>query len=57
VITASNDTTVPPAAQKQLASGISGARHEIIQGAGHALTVEKPELVNKILVDFLKSPP
>lgn len=57
VITASNDTTVPPAAQKQLASGISAARQEIIQGAGHAVTVEKPELVNQILVDFLKSPP
>ena len=53
VITAANDTTVPPAAQKQLAAGIPGARHVIIQGAGHAVTVEKPEDVNKILVEFL----
>lgn len=54
VITAENDSTVPPELQKELACGIPGARHEIIPNAGHAAIVEQPELINRILVDFLK---
>ena len=41
-----------PAAQ-QLAAGIPGARLEVIPGAGPGLFQEAPEVVNRLLYDFL----
>lgn len=53
VVTGSADTTVPPENQALLAAGIPGARHVILPGAGHAVTVEQPEAFNSLLVEFL----
>ena len=53
VVTGERDTTVPLETQYQLAQGITGARQVVIPAAGHAVTVEKPEAFNQILVEFL----
>ena len=53
VITGENDFTVPPRIQRQLAENIPNASQTIISGAGHAVTVEKPDQFNMVLVYFL----
>jgi 3-oxoadipate enol-lactonase len=55
VITGGNDTTVPLDVQGILANNIPGARHTTIPGAGHAVTVEQPDQVNRLLIDFITS--
>ncbi|MEJ5225965.1 MAG: alpha/beta fold hydrolase [Anaerolineales bacterium] len=53
VITGANDITVPPDRQRQLAEAIPGARQVIIQGAGHAVSVEQAGEFNQVLIAFL----
>ena len=53
VITGDQDRTVPREVQDFLVNNITGARQEIILGAGHAVTVEKPSQVNLLLTDFI----
>ncbi len=55
VITGSKDTTVTPTNQRKLAQGIPHARQVFIEGGGHAIIAEQPELVNNYLVEFLRS--
>jgi 3-oxoadipate enol-lactonase len=55
VITGERDTTVPIDIQEQLARGIKGARQVLIPDAGHGVTVEKPDIFNHVLVEFLSS--
>lgn len=55
VITGEMDTTVPVEIQAKLAQGIANANQIIIPGAGHGVTVEKPELVNNILLEFIRA--
>ena len=55
VVTAENDTTVPPANQAVLARGIPNAQQVIIPGAGHAVTAEQPQLFNHALLKFLSA--
>jgi len=54
VITGERDTTVPVETQTKLAQGITNSKQLIIPGAGHGVTVEKPDLVNNILLEFLR---
>jgi len=53
VISGDKDTTVTPARQKILADEIRGARHIIIQGAGHAVAIDHFEAFNRELLGFL----
>jgi pimeloyl-ACP methyl ester carboxylesterase len=53
VISSRDDTTVPLRLQQQLAGLIPGARQVTIPEAGHAVTVERPEAFNQILMEFL----
>ncbi len=53
VITGANDTTVPPASQRDLLKSIPGAQQVIIPDAGHGVSVEQPEVFNRVLVNFL----
>jgi 3-oxoadipate enol-lactonase len=55
VITGQNDTTVDPQRQKVLVNNIAGARQVIIPGAGHAVSIDQPELFNQALMEFLLS--
>ncbi len=54
VITGSEDTTIPPDRQRELALGIPSARQVLITQAGHAVSVDQHEQFNQVLVDFLK---
>jgi 3-oxoadipate enol-lactonase len=53
VITGECDTTVPQEVQEQLVQRLPNAQHRIVPGAGHAVIVDQPEIVNKIILDFL----
>lgn len=53
IIAGERDTTVPLPNQTQLAERIPNARQVIIPHAGHAVSVELPELFNQTLLDFL----
>jgi len=55
VVTGAKDTTVSPARQALLAQKIAGARQVIVEGAGHAVSVDQPDAFNAILLDFLRS--
>jgi 3-oxoadipate enol-lactonase len=55
VITAENDTVVPPATQVEMSDNIPNSRQIFIPPAGHAVTVEKPDMYNKIILEFLDS--
>jgi pimeloyl-ACP methyl ester carboxylesterase len=55
VITGTEDRMVPPGNSNLLAEGISGAELYMVEGAGHSFFFERPEEVNRILIDFLSS--
>jgi 3-oxoadipate enol-lactonase len=54
VMTGDRDTTVPVVNQLKLAERIRGAKHVYIPDAGHAVTIDQPDLFNKELLDFLR---
>ena len=53
VLTGARDGTVSPALQKALAQKIPGARQVIVDGAGHAVSVDHPDEFNQAMMDFL----
>ena len=57
VLTGSLDTTILPQRQAQLAAGIPGAKQVYMPTAGHAATVQRPEEVNSLILEFLSSDP
>jgi len=54
VVAGEKDRIVPLRFVQALASGIPGARLEIVRDAAHLVHVEKADLVNRTVVDFLK---
>jgi 3-oxoadipate enol-lactonase len=55
VISGEQDLTVPLLTQQLLAEKIPTACQVIISGAGHAVTGEKPEEFNQVLIQFLST--
>ncbi len=53
VVTGADDTTVSPARQMLLAQSIPGARQVVLEGAGHAVSVDRADEFNRLLLDFL----
>jgi 3-oxoadipate enol-lactonase len=53
VVAGAEDATVHLAAKKALADGIPGARFEVVPNSGHATPVDRPDVFNDLLVDFL----
>lgn len=53
VVTGENDTTVLPADQAYMASKIQNHRHIIVPNAGHAATIDSPDVVNQHILEFL----
>ncbi len=53
IVTGSEDTTVSPLRQRQLARGIPTARQIMIEGAGHVVAIDQPEVFNRELIAFL----
>lgn len=55
IISGEKDSTVPISTQTKLAKAICHSKQIIIPNAGHGVIVEKPDLVNNILLEFLCS--
>lgn len=55
VICGENDLITPPALATEMAEGIKNAKLEIIPQCGHLSTLDQPEAVNKLLIDWIKS--
>ncbi len=53
VVVGELDTETPASYSQVLAAGITGARLEIVAGAGHLTNLEAPEAVNRLLAEFL----
>jgi 3-oxoadipate enol-lactonase / 4-carboxymuconolactone decarboxylase len=53
VIVGDQDASTPPAAARELVETIAGARLEVIENAAHIPTLEQPERLTALLVDFL----
>ena len=56
VLCGRNDLVTPIDGNQRLADGIAGASLEIVEKAGHLLPLERPEVVNRFLLEWLKLP-
>lgn len=54
VVTAADDQVTPPKYGDFLENNISNASRAHIANAGHIVPMEKPEEVNRVIIDFLK---
>jgi 3-oxoadipate enol-lactonase len=54
VITGDEDRMMPPGNAQLLAEGINSAELYVVKGVGHGFFQEKPEEVNRVLIDFFK---
>lgn len=52
IVTGDEDATAPPAVAKAVADGIRNSSFSIIEGCGHWTPIEKPQEVNRILLNF-----
>lgn len=55
VITSTGDALIPPDATKPMAEQISGARLEVIEGAGHLSNLEAPDQFNRLLREHVST--
>jgi len=53
VVVGEHDGPQPPARARVIAEGIPGARLEIVPRAGHLSTIDNPERVTELLLEFL----
>jgi pimeloyl-ACP methyl ester carboxylesterase len=53
VVTGAEDAIFGPEVGRELASAIPGARFLLVEEAGHLSSLERPEVVNEALLDFL----
>lgn len=54
VVVGTDDVEDIPAIARKLAAEIPGARLETIEGAGHLPSLERPDELNRLLLDFLR---
>ncbi len=55
VITGSEDRMMPPDNSRLLAEGIPSAELYMVEGTGHSFFFEKPDEVNRVLIDFFSN--
>jgi pimeloyl-ACP methyl ester carboxylesterase len=53
VVTGDKDRVIPPRLGTELAAGIPGARMALVAGAGHAVMLERPDVVNDVILGVL----
>lgn len=53
VLCGDDDQLTPPERSREIADAIPGARLEVVADAGHLMTLEQPERVNALLLDWL----
>lgn len=52
-VAGSDDPTATPDEMRRLAEAIPGARYEVVQDARHLASAERPDEVNRLLLEFL----
>ncbi|MDP1671480.1 MAG: alpha/beta hydrolase [Burkholderiales bacterium] len=57
VICGENDLVTPPALSAEISDGIKNAKLEVIHQCGHLSTLDQPEEVNRLLVEWIKDVP
>lgn len=55
VMVGDDDRLTPPALAEEIAHGIPGARLAVVPECGHLSTLDQPERVTSLLVDFLRT--
>jgi pimeloyl-ACP methyl ester carboxylesterase len=55
VLSAAHDMIFPPRCGKRLASAITGARYVEIADAAHGVTIQSPNVVNRLLLEHFSS--
>jgi 3-oxoadipate enol-lactonase len=53
IVVGDQDASTPLAAARELCAAIRGARLEVIANAAHIPAIERPEALNRLLLDFL----
>ena len=53
IVVGDQDVATIPAQSERIHAQIAGSRLVVIPGAGHTSTVEEPEAINKVLLEFL----
>jgi len=53
VVVGEADQITPPQLAHEIADGIRGARLEVVAECGHLSTLERPEVMTRLLMDFL----
>ena len=53
VVTGEEDKLTGPDEGRELAAGIPGARFLLVEQAGHLVNLERPDVVNEALLDFV----
>jgi pimeloyl-ACP methyl ester carboxylesterase len=56
IIVGAQDALTPPKVAEEMAAGIAGSKLEIIPDCGHLPTMERPEVVNRLLAQWLAQP-
>jgi len=56
VLVGDGDTPTPPMLSREIAAGIAGSHLVIVPDCGHLSTMERPELVNAALLDWISAP-
>ncbi len=57
VLVGEADQITPPQLAHEIANGIPGARLEVVAECGHISTLERPDVMTRLLVEFLGSKP
>jgi 3-oxoadipate enol-lactonase len=57
VIAGDRDTTVPLRAKTFLAQHIPGARFELVADSGHATPIDQPDVLSRLVLDFVEAVP
>lgn len=53
VISGAQDPAAPPEVQERITAAIPGARHEVIDPGAHVVAVERPDAVNRLILEHL----
>jgi pimeloyl-ACP methyl ester carboxylesterase len=52
VVAFADDVMIPPPLSREVAAAIPGARYAEVPGAGHFGYLERPDEVNRLLLEF-----
>jgi pimeloyl-ACP methyl ester carboxylesterase len=55
VLVGDSDEATPPDLSHEMAAGIPGAKLVVIAECGHLSTIERPQAVNKSLVEWMQA--